>query len=89
MGRHSGNTKRQTKSQKKNKRFEVLDINGKKFSYESGGSLIRPMSRRQLCANDYISLYRSAGNLGITCVFTKKGRISLAEYCNILDLEVA
>jgi len=89
MARHNGNTKRQTKAQKKSKRFEVLDINGKKFSYQFERNTIKPMSRRQLSSDDFISLYRSAGKLGITCVLTNKGRISLAEYCNILNLEVA
>jgi hypothetical protein len=89
MARHNGNTKRQTRAQKRSQRFEVLDINGKKFSYQLERNTIKPMSRRQLSSDDFISLYRSAGNLGITRVFTKKGIVSLAEYCNILNLEVA
>ncbi len=82
MSRHNGNTSKKAKGQ--HKQFFTIDVGGKKFQILPDNRTIKPTSKKRLGENDYISLLRKAGNMGISEVqIGKCKKISLADFCKV------
>ncbi len=71
---------------RENNRFEYLYVGKQRFSYIVGRKTIKSCRKVQLDHNELVSLYRQASNIGITHILTKKGKILIKDYCNILDI---
>ena len=82
MSRHNGNTSKKAKGQ--HKQFFTIDVGGKKFQILPDNRTIKPTSKKRLGEDDYVSLLRKAGNMGILQVqISKCKKISLADFCKV------